>query len=266
MKILQYLGVTIALIVNIPLSSGAWGVQGHRVIGGVAEHYLSPQSKKEIQKILGHETLAMASNWADFIRSDKSYAYLAPWHYVNLPENMDARRLNDHLKKDTSANLYTKLVWIEEKLRDRKLPREQQLLYLRLLIHFVGDAHQPMHTGRARDRGGNNIQVYWFNNSTNLHRVWDEHLVDFQQLSYTEHVAAINHITPEQQTTWLKQPISQWILESYQLAAKLYREVKPGARLGYDYNFRNAEVMNRQLLKAGVRLAGLLNSIFENRP
>src|SRR5690606_4601428 len=158
----------------------------------------------------------------------------------NLPENMDARRLNDYLKKDTSVNLYTKLVWIVEKLRDRKLPREQQQLYLRLLIHFAGDAHQPMHAGRARHRGRTSIQVYWFNNSTNLHRVWDEHLVDFQQLSYTEHVAAINHVSAEQKAAWQKQPVSQWILESYQLAAKLYREIKPGARLGYDYNFRNA--------------------------
>ena len=67
-----------------------------------------------------------------------------------------------------------------------------------MLIHLVGDIHQPMHTGRSDDQGGNKIKVMWFNEPKNLHQVWDDQLILFQQLSYTEYAAAINHTTPAQ--------------------------------------------------------------------
>ncbi len=133
---------------------------------------------------------------------------------------------------------------------------------MKLLIHFVGDAHQPMHTARPEDRGGNNIKLYWFNTPTNLHRVWDEHLIEFQQLSYTEYIKAINHPAGTEIEKWQKHPINQWIYESYQVAGKIYSEIKTDDKLGYNYNYRYVAIMNNQLLKGGIRLAGLLNDIY----
>jgi hypothetical protein len=118
--------------------------------------------------------------------------------------------------------------------------------------------------GRPEDRGGNNIKLYWFNAPTNLHRVWDEHLVEFQQLSYTEHIATINFVTAAQKQKWQHQNLDQWIWESYQVAEKLYTEVKAEDKLSYPYNYYHMNIMNQQLLKGGVRLAGLLNEIFAN--
>ena len=116
--------------------------------------------------------------------------------------------------------------------------------------------------GQPEDRGGNSIKLYWFGAPTNLHRVWDEQLIDFQQLSYTEHAAAINFVTPAQKNIWMKQPLAEWIYESYQIAQKLYTEVKPDDKLLYNYNFHHVTMMNQQLLKGGVRLAAVLNDIF----
>jgi hypothetical protein len=98
---------------------------------------------------------------------------------------------------------------------------------------------------------------------TNLHSVWDSQLIDFQQLSFTEYAAAINHTTVAQRDEWQKAPISQWLFESSQIAEKVYSEVKTGETLNtYKYNFDHIATVNRQLLKAGVRLAGILNQIF----
>jgi hypothetical protein len=121
-----------------------------------------------------------------------------------------------------------------------------------------------MHAARPEDRGGNAMKLYWFNSSTNLHRLWDEQLVEYQQLSYTEHVAAINFATAEQVRQWQKDPIRQWIYESYRIAAKLYTEVKENDRLSYPYNYYHVDTMNQRLLKAGIRLAGILNSIYSS--
>ena len=137
-------------------------------------------------------------------------------------------------------------------------------MYLRLLIHFVGDVHQPMHTARKEDLGGNRVRVNWFNTPTNLHAVWDESLINFQQLSYTEYTAAINHTTAKQRQQWQKQPLSEWIAESYEISEQLYPEItEKDQRLSYNYNFRHIQTLNERLLKGGVRLAGLLNSIFK---
>jgi hypothetical protein len=122
--------------------------------------------------------------------------------------------------------------------------------------------HQPFHTAHASDKGGNDIKLFWFNNPTNLHTIWDSQLIDFQQLSYTEYTAAINHSTATQRAEWQKAPLTQWIYESHQLAEKAYSEVKPDDKLSYNYNFKNIATINQQLLKGGVRLAGLLNQIF----
>ena len=125
--------------------------------------------------------------------------------------------------------------------------------------------HQPLHVGRLEDLGGNKIKVSWFFAGSNLHRVWDEQLINFQQLSYTEYATAINFTTIAQRKVWQKQPLKQWIYDSYQLAEKIYADVQPDEKLDYGYNFKFINTVNTQLLKGGVHLAGLLNDLFGER-
>jgi hypothetical protein len=258
----------LALVFSISLSSFAswwWGMTGHRVVGEIAETYLTSKAKKAIKKILGDESLAMAANWADFIKSDSNFNYLSPWHYTDIKGGLSHDDVIKTLEADTGANLYAKLNFIIKELKNKQLDQDKKRLYLRLLIHFVGDLHQPLHVGgRTEDQGGNRIRVLWFGDSTNLHSVWDEKLVENQKLSYTEFANAINHITKEQRLAWQKEPIQEWFVESYQLAQPIYAEItRPNQRLSYRYNFDHLEIVNQQLLKGGVRLAGLLNEIFK---
>lgn len=243
-------------------SSMAWGVLGHRIVGQIADGYLSKQTKKEIYKILGNESIAMASNWPDFIKSDPAYAYLSPWHYINLKAGLSEEQVKTYLSTDTATDAYTKIIWLAAQLKNTELAHENKVLYLRLLIHIVGDIHQPMHTGRYKDLGGNKIKLLWFNNSYNLHQIWDEKLIEFQQLSYTEYANAIDHTTRDQRKAWQAEPVSEWVWQSYQHAEKIYADIKPDEKLSYLYNFKYVATVNHQLLKAGLHLAGLLNQIF----
>ncbi len=251
------------LLFSIPFYSLAWGVLGHRIVGEIAESYLTTKAKAEIKKILGNESMAMASNWGDFIKSDSTYDYLYNWHFINLPAGRSSTELQAYLAKDTVTDLYTKINFLVKELKNKQLSLEKKRMYIKLLIHFVGDAHQPMHTGHKEDLGGNRIKVLWFNTPSNLHAIWDESLVNFQQLSYTEYTRAINYTTATQRLNWQKQPISQWIIESYQISEKLYAEIKEeNQKLSYRYNFLHINTVNERLLKGGVRLAGVLNDIF----
>ncbi|MBC7886337.1 MAG: S1/P1 nuclease [Ferruginibacter sp.] len=254
----------IGIFFYLPFVSMAWGVEGHRIVGEIADGYLTKKAKKEIIKILGTESIAMASNWADFVKSDSSYNYLSNWHYINFKSGLSANEIQAYLNKDTATDAYTKINFLVVELKKKELSPEKKTLYLRLLVHLVGDIHQPMHTGRLEDLGGNKIRVLWFNDSKNLHQLWDDQLIQFQQLSYTEYARAINHTTPQQRNEWQQEPVSKWIYESYQLAEKIYSEITlPNQKLDYKYNFNYVEILNRQLLKGGVHLAGLLNEIFK---
>ena len=261
MKLIRNLLFVLAL--SLPASTFAWGVLGHRITAQIADSYLTSKARRQIMAILGTESMAMTSNWADFIRSDQSYSFLSPWHYINLKDSLSEAQIDNYLAKDTATDVYTKLNFVIEQLKNKQLEQDKKVLYLRVLIHLVGDVHQPMHTARPEDLGGNRINVQWFNQPTNLHAVWDEKLIEFQQLSYTEYVAAINVTTKQQRLDWQKQPMNQWVNESYVLSRQIYSEIKqPDQKLSYRYNFDHVQQLNDRLLKGGVRLAGILNGIF----
>ncbi|MDQ7948061.1 MAG: S1/P1 nuclease [Pedobacter sp.] len=264
MKILTVKKIVIALtLAYLPFTAGAWGVLGHRIVGEIADHYLTPKARMSVKQILGNESMAMTSNWADFIKSDTSYNYLSNWHYVNLAEGLAINELHQLLDRP-DVNIYTKLNEMIGALKSGKSSPEQKKLALRLIIHLMGDLHQPMHTARKDDLGGNRIQVTWFGQKSNLHRVWDEQLIDFQQLSYTEYVRAIDHPTAQQLITWQKTELKEVVWESYQICNRIYATgIKNDDKLSYKYNFDWIGTVNEQLLKGGVRLAKVLNDIYK---
>lgn len=166
-------------------------------------------------------------------------------------------------KEKEQPNLYSKSLFIIKQLKNKSLSMDMKKFYLKLLIHFVGDMHQPLHVGRTNLVGGNRIRVQWFNTPSNLHVVWDESLIGYQQLTYKDYAEVINHITAAQRAAWQKQSIAEWMAESYLIAETLYPEIKEdNQKLSYKYNFQHIATVNQQLLKGGVRLAGLLNEIF----
>jgi hypothetical protein len=249
---------------SLPFFSFSWGVLGHRITGAIAESYLTPKARIEIQKILGNESLALASNWADFIKSDSTYDSLYNWHFINLDSGLTRDQVQAYLNKDTATDVYTRTQYLIKQLRNKNLRMDKKRTYLKLLIHFIADIHQPLHVGRKVDLGANRVRVQWFSTATNLHAIWDESLVNFQQLSYTEYTRAINFTTPNQRFAWQKQPLSEWIIESYLIAQDLYSGIKEAnQRLSYDYNFEHIRIVNERLLKGGVRLAGVLNELFK---
>ena len=254
--------IIVCFFFYLPYQSNAWGVLGHRIVGQIADSYLTPTAKKAISKILGTESIGMSANWADFIKSDTTMKYISPWHYVDINGGLSYADFQSYLKHDTIVDAYTQLNFLIKQLKNKQLPKDKKAMYLKLLIHIVGDIHQPLHVGHVDDEGGNKIKVTWFGTPTNLHSVWDSKLIDFQQLSYTEYATAINHTTLAQRTILQKQPLNDWLYQTYQIAGKVYDDIKPDDKLSYVYNYNYIDILNQQLLIGGVHLAGLLNEIF----
>ena len=244
-----------------PLQTMAWGTNGHRISGQIAENHLSAKARAAIKAILGNESIAMASNFGDFIKSDPHYKSFDPWHYIDLEHIHSYNELTGYIKRDTTTNLYSRIVFLSGELKKKSTTKANKVLYLKMLIHLVEDLHQPLHT-TGHESGGNGIKLKWFNEETNLHTIWDSKLINFQELSYTEYVRSIDFATKAEIRKWQSTPVTNWLYESNVLAEKITGEAKSGETLSYNYNFKYKYTLNQQLLKGGVRLAGLLNQIF----
>src|SRR3954464_12688753 len=108
-KVVQGIVVFGILFFYLPYQACAWGMLGHRIVGEVASSYLTPKARKEIQQILGTESIAMASNWADFIKSDVTFKHLSSWHYIDFDSALNYTQLQSYLNTDTATDAYTKL-------------------------------------------------------------------------------------------------------------------------------------------------------------
>ncbi len=233
-----------------------WGATGHRATGLIAEQYLTAKAKKRIRQLLKQESLAMVSTWMDEIRSDSTYNYTTDWHWTTIP---DGGRY-----EDVEGNPDGKVVMMIEKftieLKSGKLTVKQQAEYLKMLVHMVGDIHQPLHVGKPGDRGGNNVKVKWAGEDSNLHRVWDSDMIDDTKLSYTELTASLGKPTAETVKKWQRTSVRDWANESMTLRPQVY-DIGKG-NLGYRYSYVNMPSVRERILKAGVRIAGLLNQIY----
>lgn len=245
------------LLVFISMHVFGWGITGHRTVGEVAEMYLSNRAKRNIAKILDDESLAVASTWMDEIKSDPAYDSTESWHWVTIPPGMTY----EQTEKNPDGDVIETIQRLIKSLKAGNLSKDQEAKSIKMLVHLVGDIHQPLHVGTGEDMGGNKVRLKWFWESSNLHRVWDSDMIDSQKFSYTELAEAVNHVTKEEIKAWQSDPIMVWAQESIALRDQVYN-IPEDNNLKYEYRYANWSTVEHRLLQAGVRLAGILNEIY----
>jgi hypothetical protein len=255
---LRRLILILALHIILQTTAFGWGQIGHRVIGQIAEWHLNKRAAKKVKQILGPNSLAMVSTWMDEIRSDSTYDYTYTWHWVTIPDGQQY----DLSLQESTGDAYAVVNQIVAGLKSDTLSDQQEEEYLKMLVHLVGDLHQPLHVGRGDDRGGNDVRVQWMGEPSNLHRVWDSDMINGKQLSYTELAQHLNRRATERLVQqWQSASPEQWLQEAIELRSSVYNLPEDG-RLGYEYAYANYPIAEKQLLLAGVRLAGILNEIY----
>jgi len=253
----------IALIIG-SLGLVSWGVTGHRTIALIAENHLTPKTRIEVKKLLGHETLADVSNYADDIRADREFRYTGAWHYVDVPSGYSYQQFSNEVRTMKADNVYKMVLRCELDLRNPATSQAKKVTALKFLVHLVGDLHQPMHVSHAEDRGGNAIQIKFNGSDDNLHGLWDDGLIEHEGLKYKQMAIVYDTATPAQIQKWQNDSLMIWLWESYQISTILYKEAADNPNFDEDYYKTHMPVLRRQIEKAGIRLAGILNSIFDN--
>lgn len=245
----------------------AWGREGHRLTALVAEAYLTPAAKEQVRVLLGRETLADVSPWADQYR--ENHPETERWHFDDIPagETSYVRERDCPVSRDARSPwrdcATDRILYFEQRLGDRSLSPVERAQALKFLVHFVGDLHQPLHTV-ADARGGNDLHVRIFGQqcagSCNLHEVWDTELVEERGLSEKKHLQLL--LDEIQQQHWERfgagDPVS-WTNQSHRLAQRAL--VRDGVTLPREYMTDEEKVADGELAVGGLRLAHVLNNL-----
>lgn len=251
---------SLLLLVLLPAPPAmAWSAFGHRLVALLAYDQLSPTARSQVDALLALEPgadIATIAPWPDEIRKNPGYEHTGPFHYVNFP----AGSCQYAAARDCpgGACISAALPRYQAVLGDPGNPAQERLEALKFVVHLAGDVHQPMHAGNRDDRGGNQFQVRVGKEGTNLHAVWDYHLLKSSGLRLNQYrrelaarVAATEH-GPLDAVAWAE--ASCKLLDS----AAIYPR-RPGT-LPRGYLDQQRPLAEQQIVLAAARLAALLES------
>lgn len=239
----------------------AWGQKGHDVTAYIAEKHLTPVAKKAVDSLLEGQSMVYWANWLDNASNTREYAYTKTWHYKNIDEGVRYEEAPANPAGDVIVAIKAQL----ETLADSNAKFADRQVALKMLVHLVGDMHQPMHMGHATDLGGNRVNVRFFGRDANLHSVWDSNILESgHKWSYSEWQEQIDRVTAEEVQAITDGTIDEWAKQTVAIAGNVYRATPAGTNLRYDEVAKWTPIIEYQLLYGGLRLAHLLNSIYDS--
>ena len=234
----------LSLAALAPMPALAWGAVGHRTIATIAYAEASPATRKAIRALLKHgkeldtptcklKTIEDAAVWPDCIKGlGTRFAFMGAWHYqdISVCHGFD---FAEGCKDDKCV---TRQIAVQAALlKDTGLPTADRVKALALLVHFVGDMHQPLHVGEKADRGGNSVRVEYLGTGgaqMNLHRIWDSELAEAAVRQKPK--LGRRSVTPAQREQWRAagdgpDAVVAWARESWAAS----REIVYGKLVGY---------------------------------
>jgi hypothetical protein len=246
----------------------------------------------KVSRLLGGRTLADVANWPDELRSDPRFDKYKLLHYATVPNGVANYRDSEKapcgdvvvainaftafLRTGNRADLFAVKALTDKSDGTGKSacnPQETDPITadtaLRFLVHLMGDLHQPLHVG-GTDLGGNKVDVEWMDRwKTNLHSTWDDEMVDYERFDYIQYARFLDRASKTDAARWLNGDTIAYADEAIAMRSKLYEFPDDPAtatdvhKISYKYTGAQRDRMREQLLKGGLRLAGVLNAIFK---
>jgi hypothetical protein len=238
-----------------PVNSFAWSREGHHMVAQIAYQLLSASAKEKLKAYLGNTSIEDAATWMDEQRGgNNQYKYLTTTHYINIEKGGKI----DPFQK---GNIYTELNTVISELEKGSNPEDLKL-NLMILIHLVGDVHQPLHDGYGNDKGGNSINVFLFGKQTNLHSVWDGAIINKEHITSQTILANYGKLSAAQIAGLKTENVANWINESRSSLPQIYSF--SNSTLDESYVQKATPIIEEQILKAGIRLSGILEKALGN--
>jgi hypothetical protein len=262
------------LSVLFPVQAFCWGIVGHRTIALVAETRLTPRAQAAVHRLLGNSNLVDVANWADAVRDSNTYRHTHSYHFETIGDHV---KYLDYLKSQTpheqkKSGTVAAILYANKVLRDPNASPASQTDALKFLVHFVGDIHQPLHSGRPGDVGGLTVPVSWYGAQISLHKLWDTTMIttghrDILGSLWSEQASeayAMYLVTRPMTPSVDFKDVESWLNESLALRLTIYDPLYNTDSI--KYQAQHLAEVDQRIYSAGVRLAAMLNGIYANEP
>ncbi|MDP1604668.1 MAG: S1/P1 nuclease [Legionella sp.] len=261
------------LLLIINTHAYSWNSLGHRLIAQIAYDNLNSDTKNlynnynhNLDKVYGARNLVNAAPWLDSLRY-LNELWLQPMHYIDIPFSRDGTAL---IQPD-ATNAVSAIEKATSVLKNKKASPYDKGFSLRILLHVVGDIHQPMHgvsefSSRhpGGDMGGNLFHLAANPVGTNLHSYWDnaggwlKGKKHYSRTNLAKRASSIEKHWPCDSFSMGVNP-KRWAHESYQLAVNKAYTIKVGQKPSKSYQRMVRQLSEQRIAIAGCRLAYLLN-------
>lgn len=246
------------IVCVISIKGFAWGHEGHEMVALIAKSYCSKSVQDSVNKYLDGLSWEKAGTWMDDVRGDQKYDRLKPFHYINVEK--DKTYVYEYHDKDNIIK-GIKISIAQLQIRSKKKFEDVQE-DLKILFHLLGDLHQPLHVGYGEDKGGNTIEVDYNGKLVKLHHLWDTDILVAHMKQVQDDVITLCKTTSKDEIQKLQETnCIDWMNEGRTLLPKVY-DFKNGT-ITKEYEERAVKIIEKQIFEAGVRLAGVLNSLFK---
>ncbi len=247
--------VLMVLMTAFAYDAGAWGKKGHQMVAEIGYSLLDENTKGLVKHYLGNITIDAAGTWMDDMRNNPKYAYMKPWHYINIDEGA-------RYKPSDQEDIVSELNAAISELRHREgLPDITIQHDLLILFHLAGDIAQPLHVGYGSDKGGNDVDVTYLSKPSNLHKVWDSDIIESEGITTGEVMALYAGLTDERLDVLRTTDPVEWMRHSRRLLPRVYKMTD--YKIDQAYIARNKVLLEKQILFAGIRLAATLEDLFK---
>lgn len=267
--------LTLFCAVVLATPAFGWGRLGHATIAQMAENHLSPKAKKTIDKYLNGQSIAYYASYPDDYRQV---------HIIDLgfePTNSPRKTVWGHsfqAKKDGTlylserrGNEYVKncVVRIQPIIDDfkanhRNMTDSARIVSLAFIVHIIGDIHCPKHIRYEDEPTSGQFPVMWRGKEITYHSYWDEILLDryFLQCGYNDLVELLDLHNAKERKEIAKGNVLDWAAEN---ARESRFTVNVEEKHVFTYLELNRDIKHaeKQIVRAGYRLAALLNEIFK---
>jgi len=248
-----------------PDQARAWGPLGNATIGHAAVLQLDAPARAELMSILDVESdaeltaaVGEACSWPDTVRGSPEWSWSASLHYVNIPRSSD--RYDRQRDCPDGLCVTEGVLQYAAELGRPDLDRTRRWQAFAWLCHLVADLHQPLHAGFRDDRGGNDVDIVYRGEHSNLHRFWDSLLADERLAEADSRALAIERAAePWPEDRWNPADVAAWTVEAHALAAEA--AYPPGPVITQAFADSSWVIIEQQWRRAAGRLALVLNEV-----
>ena len=273
--------IACAIMASVPGMS--WGRLGHATVAYIAEQNLTPKAQKAIHEYLHGNSLVSVASLNDNLKSVMTvrldYEFTGETPHIQghdnifeLPHTFEAAAGTFEVTPTVCDNgrFVKNCIWFIDKYSKdlhknaKEMDDSTRFAEITSIVHMIGDMHCPEHIRYyPEDMTIGYYKVIFNGEPLRYHTLWDDMIfTDKRNWSFSDLAYLVDRYGKKELKEWTNGTVWDWAKDSAIQSYPIHL-VKPGEKLEKYYTLKNQKLAEMQLVKAGHRLATILNETFK---